>query len=108
MFSLAWRSMGRRCSKKAVRCGAIGVLPLACEGGNSSVASPDVAPSWDFLMVPRHPARRVLCRLLSLFPAVCDHGLALLPMANCSARSEMPRISSGTASRYQYVPATVL
>ena len=23
MFSLAWRSMGRRCSKKAVRCGAV-------------------------------------------------------------------------------------
>ena len=68
MFSLAWRSMGRRCSKKAVRCGAIGVLALACTSGNFSLASPGAAPRRDFSVVPRHPTGRVFCCLRRVFP----------------------------------------
>ena len=55
MFSLAPRSMGSRCSKKAVRCGASGVLVLVCARGDFSPAGPGAGPRRDFWLVPRHP-----------------------------------------------------
>src|SRR2546429_4944497 len=53
--------MGRRCSKKAVRCGAIGVFAWTGTGGNFSSASSDVDLRRDFSTVPRQPPGRVLC-----------------------------------------------
>ena len=109
MFSLARRSMGRRCSKKAVRCGAIGVLVLACTRGGFSpqvLALLRVGISWWFHGVS-HPGWVLRC-LRPRVSAVSCHGHVRLPIANSSARSAMSRISSGTASRYQYVWATVL
>src|SRR5260370_38882317 len=50
--------MGRRCPKKAVTCGAIGVLVLASAIGSLSLASLDAACRRDCLTVPRHRARR--------------------------------------------------
>jgi hypothetical protein len=55
VFSLAPRSMGSRCSKKAVRCGASGVLVLVCVKGDFSPAGPGAASRRDFWVVPRHP-----------------------------------------------------
>lgn len=71
MLSLTWRSMGRRCPKKAVMCGAIGVLVLACAIGSLSLASRDAARRRDFLTVPRYRPRRsgwLLACLDRVFP----------------------------------------
>ena len=71
MFSLARRSMGKRCSKKAVMCGAIGVLVLASAIGSLSLASLDAACRRDSLTVPRYRARRsgwLLACLDRVFP----------------------------------------
>src|SRR5215467_4428315 len=62
--------MGRRCPKKAVTCGAIGVLVLACAIGSLSLASRDAARRRDFLTVPRYRPRRgwLLACLDRVFP----------------------------------------
>src|SRR5438094_6256116 len=60
--------MGRRCSKKAVRCGAIGVLVLASASGDFSLATRDAALRRGFLAVPWHPLGQVLCCLRRLSP----------------------------------------
>src|SRR2546422_11484388 len=76
--------MGRRCSKKAVRCGAIGVV-LACASVDFSLAGPDAALRRDFSAVPWHPPGRVLgcpdrvfvlfaVRVMPVFPEIVLHG----------------------------------
>src|SRR5580693_281154 len=59
--------MGSRCSKKLVRCGAIGVLALACTSSIFSRAGPGTAPRRDFLAAGQLLPERIRCclRLLS-------------------------------------------
>jgi len=63
VFSLAPRSMGRRCSKKAVRCRAIDVLVLASASGDFSLPTRDGALRRGFLAVPWHPLGQAICAL---------------------------------------------
>src|ERR1700688_2938723 len=59
--------MGRRCSKKAVRCGAIGVRALACTRRSFSSAGGGATPLRDSLLAERLLSERIPC-LRCLFP----------------------------------------
>jgi len=67
VFSLARRSMGRRCWKKAVMCGASGVHALAGTSVPLSFAHICAAPLWDPLVAGRLPSERISCWLSRVF-----------------------------------------
>src|SRR5215470_18824255 len=100
--------MGRRCSKKAVRCGAIDVVALACTRERFSPASPGAALRRGFLLAPRHPRGRILCCFRRVFPEFALTVMLALPWQivlhgrQCPASDRAPLPDTNTCGPLRY------